>query len=239
LLVDGDYAKLAPAYQQALSTLSQSDRAPRFIVNTHWHGDHTGSNEFWSSRGAVIVAHANVRQRMSSRQENKVSGRVVEPSPQDALPIVTYGDSLALHFNGGDIEVQYYPGGHTDGDSVIYYSQNDVVHMGDLFFNGAFPYVDIGSGGNVVDYIANVEAVLARVGNETLIVPGHGPLARQADLQRFHQMLLKTTATVKSALAQGMTVEMITQRGLGAQWTTWGQGFIDEAAWINSIAASL
>jgi cyclase len=176
---------------------------------------------------------------MSSPQENKARGTVVAASPATALPMVTYGDSLALHINGSDIEVQHYPGGHTDGDSVIFYSQENVVHMGDLFFNGAFPYVDLGSGGNLHDYLANVDAILARVDKETIIVPGHGPVANQADLQRFQQMLVNTTAAVKIALAQGMTLEAITQRGLGEEWATWGNGFIDESAWIRSIAASL
>ena len=238
LLVDDDYAPYAPAYQQAIAKLTGSDIEPRFVLNTHWHGDHTGSNAFWGERGAVIMAHTNVRQRMSTRQEMKALGKVVEPSPKVALPVVTYGDSLAVHFNGDDIEVQYYPRGHTDGDSVVFYSRENVVHMGDLFFKDAFPFVDIGSGGDVFGYIANVQALLARVDDSTLIVPGHGSLANKTDLKRFHQMLTTTSAIVKSGLEQGMTVEAITEAGLGQEWASWGKGFIDEAMWIGTIAGS-
>ena len=239
LLVDDDYAPYAPAYQQAIAKLTESDIEPRFVINTHWHGDHTGSNAFWGERGAVIMAHTNVRRRMSTRQDMKALGRVVEPSPKVALPVVTYGDSLAVHFNGDDIEVRYYPRGHTDGDSVVFYSRENVVHMGDLFFKDAFPFVDIGSGGDVFGYAANVEALLARVDDSTLIVPGHGALANKADLRRFHQMLIKTSSIVKSGLEQGMTVEAITEQGLGQEWLSWGKGFIDEAMWIRTIAGSV
>ena len=144
LLVDDDYGEYATAYQGAINTLAASAAEPRFVLNTHWHGDHTGSNAFWADRGAVIMAHTNVRQRMSTRQEMKALNKVVEPSPAAALPVVTYDDSLAVHFNGDDIEVQHYPGGHTDGDSVVFYSGQNVVHMGDLFFKDAFPFVDVG-----------------------------------------------------------------------------------------------
>jgi glyoxylase-like metal-dependent hydrolase (beta-lactamase superfamily II) len=239
LLVDDDYAPYAGAYQQAIAKLTESDIEPRFVLNTHWHGDHTGSNTYWGERGAVIMAHTNVRQRMSTRQEMKALDRVVEPSPKVALPVVTYGDSLAVHFNGDDIEVQYYPRGHTDGDSVVFYSRENVVHMGDLFFKDAFPFVDIGSGGDVFGYTANVEALLARVDDSTLIVPGHGSLANKADLKRFHQMLITTSTKVKSGLEQGMTVEAITEQGLGPEWASWGKGFINEAKWISIIAGSL
>ena len=238
LLVDDDYARYASAYQEALSNLTKTDLQPALVLNTHWHGDHTGNNGFWGGQGAVIVAHTNVRQRLLTGQEKNAFGQVVEPSPPAALPVVTFGDSLALHFNGDDIEVQHYPRGHTDGDSVVYYSRENVVHMGDLFFKDAFPFVDVGSGGDVGGYIANVETILARVDNKTLIVPGHGSLANKADLQRFHQMLTATSATVKSALAQGMTVEAIKAQGLGEDWASWGKGFINEASWISTLAAS-
>jgi glyoxylase-like metal-dependent hydrolase (beta-lactamase superfamily II) len=239
LLVDDDYAEYAPSYQKAISDLTESDLAPSFILNTHWHADHTGSNEHWALQGAVIFAHNNVRQRMSSRQEIVALDRVVEASPEIALPVVTYADSVALHFNGSDIELQYYPGGHTDGDSVVYFSQDNVVHMGDLFFRDAFPFVDISSGGNVLSYIANVEAVMGRVDGDTIVIPGHGTIANKEDLQRFHQMLTTTLDSVKSSLQEGDTLQQIIARGLGEEWASWGGGVADEAAWIGFIADSL
>jgi len=239
LLVDDDYAEYASAYREALDTLAQAGQEPRFVLNTHWHFDHTGNNGYWAERGAVLMAHENVRQRMAAGQEMKAVGRVVEPSPPQALPVVTFSDSLMVHFNGEDVEVLHYANGHTDGDSAVFYTSQNVVHMGDLFFKDAFPFVDIGSGGNVFGYIAAVKAILARVDDDTLIVPGHGSLATRADLQRYHQMLTTTSAAVKTALAGGASVESVIEAGLGSQWQSWGAGFIDEANWVRFIAGSL
>jgi len=162
---------------------------------------------------------------------------VVEPSPARALPVVTYGDAIALYFNGSDIEVQHYPAGHTDGDSVVFYSQENVVHTGDLFFRDAFPFIDLSSGGTVAGYIANVGALLQRVDAQTMIVPGHGAVATRDDLQRYHRMLTTTAAAVSAALDAGESVADITERGLGAEWAPWGSGFIKEAQWISTLAA--
>tara|TARA_R110002110_G_scaffold303525_2_gene517652 strand:- start:18973 stop:19866 length:894 start_codon:yes stop_codon:yes gene_type:complete len=239
LMVDDDYADTAPAFRDVLKTLAGDDYKPRFLLNTHWHGDHVGGNLLWSQEGAVLMAHDNVRRRMSTRQEMAVFDNVVEPSPPAALPVVTYGDALTLHFNGDDVEVQHFPRGHTDGDSVVFFSRENTVHMGDLFFKDAFPFVDIGSGGNVFGYIEAVEAILERVDTSTVIVPGHGSLADKADLLRYHHMLTTTAAVVKTGLASGMTVEQLTQKGLGEEWQSWGEGFINEALWISFVAGSL
>jgi glyoxylase-like metal-dependent hydrolase (beta-lactamase superfamily II) len=204
LLIDSDYGQYAPAYLEALADLAPAADAPRFVLNTHWHGDHTGA------------------------------------SPAAALPVVTYGDAMALHFNGADVEIQHYPGGHTDGDSVAYFAQDNVVHMGDLLFLDRFPFVDVDSGGNVFRYIAHVESVLARLDDKTVVIAGHGgPLANKADVQRFRDMLVTTSALVKDKLAQGESLEAITAGGLGEEWSAWEWNFINEAAWISFIAASL
>lgn len=239
LIIDDDYAEYASAYHKVLKSISGSEGLPRFVVNTHWHSDHVGGNAYWGERGAVIVAHNNVYQRMSTRQEMKAFNRIVEPSPRPALPVVTYGDSLALHFNGDDVEVQHFARGHTDGDSVVFFSAENVVHLGDHYFKDSFPFVDIGSGGNVISYTANVAEVLARVNDSTVIVPGHGDLATKADLERYLNMLLTTTEQVKSSLAEGLTVDEIAARGLGKEWDSWGRGFIKAPAWIDFIAGSL
>mgnify|MGYP001819682641 CR=1 FL=1 len=236
LIIDDDYTEYADAYHQALKALAGNEGLPRFVINTHWHFDHVGGNAYWGERGAVILAHTNVYQRMSTRQEMKVFERVVEPSPASALPIVTYGDALALHFNGDQLEVQHYPRGHTDGDSIVFFIEENVVHMGDHYFKDRFPFVDIGSGGNVKQYTANVASVLSRIDDATVIVPGHGALATRADLIRYLQMLETTTALVESKLEQGMSTTAIAEQGLGDQWQSWGQGFIKEAAWISFIA---
>jgi glyoxylase-like metal-dependent hydrolase (beta-lactamase superfamily II) len=239
LLVDDDYAELSGAYQQALDAVVGADTTPRFVLNTHWHSDHSGGNAHWGGRGAVIVAHHNVRERMGTRQEVGALDMVVEPSPREALPVVTYGTAMALHVNGTDIEVQHYPGGHTDGDSVVFFVQQNTLHTGDLFFKDRFPFVDVSTGGNAVTYMNNVALLLDRIDGDTLVIPGHGPASRKVDLERFHLMLERTIGMVRGALDQGQSVEQVIDQGLGPEWESWGRGFINEANWIRIVAASL
>lgn len=238
LLVDDDYAPMAPAYQRALNVLSGSTGAPRYVLNTHWHGDHTGANEHWAGTGAVIVAQVNVRERMSRPSKHPVTGEDRAARAKAALPVVSYATSMALDFNGDDVELEHFPSGHTDGDSVVFFSQQNVVHMGDLFFNGAFPFVDLSSGGSLAGYVANVERVLARLDSQTLIVPGHGPLAKQEDLTRYLAMIRATQQEVLDAKANGSTEREIVDQGLTAPWKSWGNGFIKEGQWIATILAS-
>ena len=239
LLVDADYNKYAPAHAARAGEIAGNDAAPRFVLNTHWHSDHTGGNNFFGEQGSVIIAHENIRQRMSTGQKIEAFDRVIEPSPKIALPVVTYGDSVALHFNGDDIEVQHYPKGHTDGDSVVFFAAENVVHMGDLVFAERFPFVDISSGGNVFGVIDNIAAVLARIDDQTVVVPGHGAITDKAGLAAYHEMLVTTSGQVTSALEQGKSLEEVTADGLGGQWESWGSGFIKEAAWISFIAGSM
>lgn len=239
LLVDADYSEYAPAHHRAAAKLAGDDGAPRFLLNTHWHFDHTGGNNFFGERGSVIIAHENIRKRMQAGQEITALKRVIEPSPAPALPVVTYGDSVALHFNGDDVEVQHYPRGHTDGDSVVFFAAENVVHLGDHFFAGRFPFVDISSGGNVFGLIDNIAAVLARIDDQTIVVPGHGAITDKAGLAAYHRMLVTTSGQVQTALAAGSSVEDISAAGLGDEWDSWGTGFINEAAWISFIAGSL
>ena len=239
LMIDDDYAEYAAAYHDALKSIAGTAGLPRFVVNTHWHFDHTGTNAYWGERGSVIIAQTNVYERLSTRQEMAFFKRVLEPSPRAALPVVTYADSLALRFNGDRVDVQHYPSGHTDGDSVVFFTADNVVHMGDHYFKDSFPFVDLGSGGNVIAYTANVAAVLKRIDDSTIVVPGHGALATRADLERFHHMLQTTTALVKSGLDKGLSVEQISAQGLGREWDSGGRGFIDAPTWIGFIAASI
>ncbi len=236
LIVDSDYQEYAPAYLQAMENLGGDH--PAFLINTHWHFDHVGGNAQWGEKGSIIVAHRNVRNRMSTRQEMKAFDRVVEPSPKPAWPIVTFADSMALHFNGDDIEVQHFPAGHTDGDSVVFFTGENVVHMGDHFFKDRFPFVDMGSGGSVPGYLANQEAVLQKLDADTVVVPGHGSLADRDDLARSAAMIRGTRAEVKAMLDKGMTEQQILDQGLDAQWAEWGSGFINEEYWIRFLLAS-
>ena len=239
LIIDDDYAEYSGAYHAALKSITGTAGLPHFVINTHWHLDHTGGNAYWGERGAVILAQENVYQCMSTRQEMKALNLVLEPSPPAALPVVTYGDSITLRFNDDRLEIRHFPTGHTDGDSVVFFTGQNVVHMGDHFFKDSFPFVDLGSGGNVLGYTENVAAILELVNDATVIVPGHGAIADRADLERYLDMLRSTTAQVQAALEQGLSVEQISEQGLGDEWRSWGQGFINEKAWISFIAGSL
>ena len=236
LLVDTDFGNYQPAYLEAVRGLDAD--GVRFVINTHWHGDHTGGNAAWGESGSVVMAHDNVRLRMSTRQENKLFKRVTEPSPAAALPLVTYADSLALHANGETVEVQHYPSGHTDGDSTVTFVEVDVVHLGDHYFKDRFPFVDKDSGGTVNGFIANIAAILEKMGEKTVIVPGHGGLAERQDLDRYYRMLLATRDEVRRMQDQGMDLDAIKARGLSEQWKSWGEGFINEERWISFIATS-
>jgi cyclase len=237
LIVDDDYAENGKLLEDALQVLAGD--SPRFVLNTHWHGDHAGSNQYFGERNAIIVAQQNVRKRMAAGQKNSFFNSVVPPSPRSALPLVTYGDSISMHINGNDIELVHYPAGHTGGDSVVYFVQDNVVHMGDHFFNSFFPFVDIASGGNVVSYAANVAEVLTWINDDTIVVPGHGPLASKAELQKFSEMLDGTIDEVRAMLDKNMSLELIQASGLSERWKGWSVGFIPEKIWISFIVQSL
>ncbi len=239
LLIDSDYAEYAAAHAEALAGLKSSEDAPRFLLNTHWHFDHVGGNFYWGEQGTVILAHENIYQRMSTRQEMKAFDRVLEPSPPAALPVVTYADAIAVRFNGDTLQVQHFPSGHTDGDSMVFFTEQNVVHMGDHYFAGAFPFVDLGSGGNVFGFIANVEKALTMMDENTVVVPGHGPLSTRDDLQADLAAIKSSAEQVSKLLQEGKSVEDITAQGLGPDYADYGKGFIKEAAWISFVAGSL
>jgi glyoxylase-like metal-dependent hydrolase (beta-lactamase superfamily II) len=160
-------------------------------------------------------------------------------SPKEALPVITFDQSLSVHFNGEEIRVIHYPHGHTDGDSIIFFTRSNVVHMGDHFFNGMFPFIDLSSGGNVEGFIRNVEAVIAKTPADAKIIPGHGPLATIADLKTFHQMLVETTGIVRERMKAGKSLDQIKAEGLPEKWNSWGTGFIKTPTWIQIIHQSL
>ncbi|HSR54447.1 MAG TPA: MBL fold metallo-hydrolase [Acidobacteriota bacterium] len=234
IIVDDQFAPLADKIRAALREINPGQL--KFVLNTHWHWDHTDGNKEFGPE-ATVIAHHNVRRRLSSDQ--RVMGRNVEALPPEAWPVITFDESLAIHFNGETIEVIHLPHGHTDGDSVIYFTGSRVVHMGDHFFNGYFPFVDLESGGDVRGYAENVDRVLEMIPEDVKVIPGHGPLASKADLQRFHAMLLDTIATVQLHMSEGKTLEEIKEAGLDPRWESWGQGFINEANWITTIYTDL
>lgn len=234
LIVDDDYAQVAPKIGEALKALG-SDK-PRFIFNTHWHGDHTQGNNFFG-RGAIIVAHTNVRKRLST--EALVRGTKFVPYPKFALPSITFDASTRVHFNDEEILAVHYPNGHTDGDSVIFFTRANVVHLGDHFFANRFPFVDTESGGSVAGLTRNIGDIIARLPANVQIIPGHGNLSTLADLKNYQQMLTETVGVVNAGIVGGKTLEGIKKDGLPAKYNAWGTGFIKTDAWIETVYKSL
>ena len=220
LMIDDQFAPLADKIRAATAKIS--DGKLKFLVNTHWHGDHTGGNGIFGKE-ATIVAHTNVRKRLSAEQSGA------------ALPVVTYDDSVSLHINGEDVEIVHFPAGHTDGDSILFFKQANVVHMGDQFFSGRFPYIDLGSGGSVEGYMENVKRVINRLPSDVKVIPGHGPLSTLDDLKKFHTMMVKTTAVVRDQMKAGNGLEEIQKAGLPSEWKDWGGSFINQDRWIEIV----
>jgi len=237
LLVDADYSAMSEALKAELGKHGGIDKLT-YLINTHWHGDHTQGN-LALGRQAQIVAHDNVRARLLTRQEIKLFKMVSEPYPEHALPSITYQTKLTLHINGEELEVVHLPGGHTDGDSVVFFRKANIVHMGDHYFNGFFPFVDLAHGGNVLKMAENIKTILSMIDDKTQIIPGHGPLSNKAELQAFHDMLAGTAAEVKAMKDSGMSLKKIQQKGLSAQWKTWTDGFLPADVWIGIIHGSL
>ena len=234
LIVDDQFAPLADKIKAALAKLG-SDK-PKFILNTHWHGDHVGGNPHFG-RDGTIIAHSSVRGRLSVEQE--LFGKVVEPLPKEGLPVVTFNDSLTVHFNDEEIRVWHLPHGHTDGDCVVLFTKSNVVHMGDHMFAGMFPFVDLDHGGNVEGMAKNVAKVIGQLPSHVKIIPGHGPLSTLDDLKTFHRMLVETSKIVKDRIAAGKTLEQIKAEGLPDPWKSWGNGFIKTDAWLDTIYKSV
>ena len=227
LLIDNDYPDMNKALKKALKPLGGVESVS-FVINTHWHGDHTGGNALLGPQ-SLIVAHDNVRERLSRPQEVKLFNMKSSAYAEVALPEITYSQTLNLHFGGEELELVHYPSGHTDGDTVVYFKNSNVVHTGDHFFNGFFPFVDVDSGGSVLNMAANVGQILDRIDKDTVIIPGHGPIADKEDLKAFQTMLMM----------EGKDLEAIQEHGLSDIWQSWTKGFLDEKTWISIVYASL
>lgn len=229
LMVDDQFAPLADKIRAALREVGQSAEAaePKFLLNTHFHGDHTGGNvEFGET--STIVAHTNVRSRLQAGG-----------SPDHALPVVTFDQALSIHFNGEEIRAFHIPNGHTDGDALIYFMGSNVLHMGDDFFSGRFPFVDIDSGGSVEGLEGGLRQVLDNVPADIRIIPGHGPLSSVNDLRTYHRMITETIAMVRGKIDRGMTSEQIQGEGVSDEWADWGGGFISTERWLDTVHRSL
>ncbi len=236
LIVDDQFAPLADKIKAALKTLG--DGKLKFVLNTHWHGDHTGGNVVFGPE-APIIAHDNVRKRLATEQRQEFFKRTTPASPDEALPVITFDSSLSVHFNGEEIKVIHFPHGHTDGDSVIFFTGSNVVHMGDDMFANRFPFVDLESGGNVQGLIKNIAEIIPKLPAGVKLIPGHGPVSTIDDLKAYHRMLLETTDVVAQKMKAGKKLEQIKTEGLPEKWKEWGSGFIKADVWIETIYRSL
>ncbi|HLM56745.1 MAG TPA: MBL fold metallo-hydrolase [Pyrinomonadaceae bacterium] len=235
LIVDDQFAPLAEKIRAALKAINPGPL--KFILNTHWHFDHTGGNAAFGREG-TLVAHANVRRRLAAGAAN-VAGQPVPPAPKEALPVITYNEGVQIHFNGEEVRVVHFPAGHTDGDSVIFFTGSNVIHMGDDFFAGRFPFVDIDSGGSVEGLTRNIGQVIEQAPAGVKIIPGHGPLSTIEDLRTYHGMLQETTGLIRERMRQGKTLEQIKAEGLPEKWKAWGTGFISTDRWVETVHRSL
>ncbi len=223
LIIDDQFAPLADKIIAALKGLG-GDR-PKVILNTHYHGDHTGSNPEMGTTG-TIISHDNVRVRLLDQADFARSG----------LPLVTFDDDVTVHFNDDTISVIHLPSGHTDGDSVVWFKSANVIHMGDLFFKNRYPYIDIAGGGSVDGFIASVERVLEMVPEDIMIIPGHGTLSEKSDLASTIAKVKQTSAQVRAGLKAGKSADDIAAE-LDLDDPTWGSGFISAGRWVEIIQA--
>jgi len=238
LLVDDEFAPLVPKIEAAVKQLSP--KPIRFVINTHWHGDHTGGNAALGTGGAIIVAQDNVRKRLSTEQFSTFSQQTLPPSPAVAWPVITFLDSVSFHLGGEDIDVLHVAPAHTDGDSVVFFKKSNVVHAGDLLFNGLYPFIDFGSGGSIDGVVAGADMLLSRIDDTTKIINGHGPLASKADLKRYRDMLATIRDRVRKAIQDGKTLDQTVALKPTAEFdAAWGNGFLKPDAFVALVYSGL
>ena len=234
-IIDDQYAPMTPGLTAAIAEIS--DSPVRFVINTHWHGDHTGGNENFGKMGAVVIAHDNVRARMSVPQAMEFFKRAVPASPQGALPVITFSDSVSLHLNGDDVRVIHVADAHTDGDAIIHFRKANVIHAGDTFFNGWYPFIDADSGGSIAGLLTAIDTMLALSDGNTRIIAGHGPVSGKADLEAYRKMLVDTVTRIRTLRAEGRTADEIVALAPNAADydKTWATSFINPERYVRMI----
>ena len=237
-VIDDEYAPLTDRIKAAIATVTPNP--VRFVVNTHWHGDHAGGNENMANGGAIIVAQENVRRRMSTEQFNALFKSTTPASPAAALPVITFADGMSFYVNGDSVQVTHVKNAHTDGDVLVLFRGANVIHMGDTYFNGMYPYIDVSSGGSLVGIIAAVDRALAMTNDATKIIPGHGPLGDRASLVAYRKVLDTVRGRVSKLIAKKRTLaQVIAAKPLADYDETWGKGFMKPDQFLTIVYASL
>ena len=238
ILVDDQYAPLTPKVLAAVRALT---RLPiRFVLNTHWHGDHTGGNENMRGAGAFVVSHENVRKRMSTEQFIKLFGRRVPPSSPGALPVVTFSDAVNFHLDAEEIRAFHVRTAHTDGDAIVHFRTANVVHMGDTFFNGMYPFIDLDTGGSVDGMIAAADRVLGMIDRDTRVIPGHGPAGDRSALRAYRDMLAGARERVMRHVAAGASLQRVLAAKPTAEYDSiWGKGFFKPDQFVEVLYTDL
>lgn len=235
-LIDDQFAPLSEKISAAIAKVT--DKPVEFLINTHWHGDHTGGNENFRAGGAVIVAQDNVRKRLKEGLKRETSETA--PAPDAALPIITFNDEISFYWNGEDIRIRHPRPAHTDGDAIVFFETANVVHMGDVYFNGGYPFIDILSGGDLEGSIAAQEAALSLMNGETRIIPGHGPLATKKDLEETLAVLKDVRNRIRKLMDRGLDEDAIVKADpLKDLNPKWGTGFINGEAMTRAAYRSL
>jgi glyoxylase-like metal-dependent hydrolase (beta-lactamase superfamily II) len=217
VLVDAGRAEAAGELLEAVEAVAPGARL-RFVVNTHWHPDHSGANEVLADAGAVVATHENSRARMTEPQQVREYDARVPAAPRAALPVLTFAEGLTINLNGGRLVLLPMPQAHTDGDAVAWWPEANLVHLGDLYHAGGYPFLDAGHGGSLAGLVAALEAVLSRANSATIVVPGHGPVGTRADLVAYRNMLVAVGSRVRELAEQGLSVEEILATRPTAAW---------------------
>ncbi len=237
-LIDDQFAPLTDKIAAAVAKLT--DKPVEFVVNTHFHADHVGGNESFGKSGSIIIAHENVRKRLTTKQIIAAFGMEMQPAPAAALPVVTFPDRISLHYNGDVINVFHVKHAHTDGDAIIHFKNSNVIHAGDIVFNKFYPFIDADNGGNIHGVIHAVNSILKLCNDDTKIIPGHGGVASRADLVAYREMLMVIYARIRSMLERGMSVEQIVAATPSADYDgEFGQGIFKPAQWVELVAKGM
>jgi len=242
VIVDDQFAPLAEKIQAALKGLGITNKPVRFVINTHYHGDHTGGNEPFANAGSTVIAHENVRKRLETGGFAGNGGSIKleqKPAAKAALPVITFEHDVTVHLNGEDIRAMHFPAGHTDSDSVIFFPKNNVVHMGDDFVRYGFPFIDVAGGGSVQGMIEAMEKTTAQLPADVKVIPGHGALSNLDDVRAYTKMLKETSAVVQKALDEHKTLDQMKQEKVLAPWEKFSGQFINTDAFIETLYNSL